>query len=166
MEIKDISELPILRDDSKEHLEECLQRIHTHSHSPITPEIKFKEFWNNIEDNGVPTILKYGRRYIIIRGKIEMTDKKMVFVELSELPKTNKGKTGNNWLDLFAKIPVGKMWVVDSKEYNSSTIRQGLKQLIAEKKVKEKEYSVTQREDSEKKLTMIYVIHNDTTKKQ
>lgn len=167
MMIKDISELPILKDDSRENLEKILTKLHNQKSCECVSEIKFKEFWQNIESGGISTIFIKNGRYIIIKEKInkgieiKMNDnKKMIFVDCGELPKTSKGKSGKNWLELFSQIPVGKMWVTDSKEYNASTLRQGLKQLVEEKKVKDGEFSVTQREDSEKKITTIYVIHN------
>lgn len=166
IEIKDIKDLPLLIDDSKLYLEDALKNIHEKSKVLFDSNIKFKEFWDLIDSNGISIIFKYHNRYIIRKqkiGEIEMTKKtetesKMIFVETSELPKTNKGKTGKNWLEILNQIPVGKMWVTEAKENNASTIRQAIDKLVELKKLSVKEFTVTQREKDSK--VMVYVIHN------
>lgn len=169
MKLLDVVELPVLKDDSKENLETLLSamRLNNKKNSDLWEKFRIKEFFELIDSDGITTILKRGNAFIVIKKKIEsngvselkmVNQNKMVFQDTKELPKTNKGKSGENWLDVFNQIPVGKMWVTSSKEHNASTIRQGLKKLVDTKAIKADEFSVTQREGKDE--TIIYVIHN------
>lgn len=166
MKIVNISELSILKNDSEIHLKDCMEKIHfNHVSVCADKHIMFKEFWDYLESNGEIVIFKCGNRFIIKRkkingGELEMVgdNKKMIFADASILPKTNKGKTGKNWLEALQKIPEGQMWIIDSKEYSGSTIRQAIKRLVNDKKIKASDYTVTQREN--KNETLVYVIHN------
>lgn len=158
MNIKDISELPKLMNPSEEFLK-------TYNPQSDSKEIliRFKEFWGICEcpkpiifiRNGVVFISRDKSRF---RGEKLTMSEEMQFEEIKTLPKPNRGKEAKDYLETLQKIPVGKMWIVDLKKYNISTLRKAIQDLETEGKIKKGEYTATQRTVDKK--VKAYVLHN------
>ena len=81
---------------------------------------------------------------------------KLVFIKTSTIPKANKGKTGRDWVELFAQIPKGQSLIIPEEYGTGATIRCAVKNINAE--LDAEVYAVTQR--TVKDETTVYVTRN------
>lgn len=80
----------------------------------------------------------------------------LVFLEPSEIPKSNRGGVGRDWSGLFDQIPKGKVLVMTEDKYGSSAnIRAQVSNY--NKTAKKKVLNATQRTDAKTEKTTVYV---------
>lgn len=92
-----------------------------------------------------------------IGGDSMTEEKELVFLNPEDIPRLTKGASKRNWTELFDKIPVGKMLLMDSETYGSpANIRTQVKAYNEEKKATLK---VTQRTDKKTETVNVYVIN-------
>ena len=125
--------------------------------------LKFKEFWENLDNFGckeyifISTKLINNRlvnrvqsRMVIkcIGGECMPKEKsKMVFVD--EIPERNAGRTGYDFDGLLNQIPEGKAWKVGEKDYPSiATVRAYVRKHA-------KEYDAVQRTEDGKRFLFV-----------
>lgn len=126
-------------------------------------EPDFKNFWLYCE-MPIPVVFKYGNRYFITRDKSkikdgEKLDKKdeMTFVDSATVPTATRGKKSKDWSAILSKIPIGKSWIPNEKNFGVSTLRKAITELEKAKKAKVGEFTVVQR--TTENTTKTYVSH-------
>lgn len=114
---------------------------------------------------------KYKNRYLITHDKTKLKggdnltkDQEIVFIDTETVPRAKRGNKSKDWLPVFAKIPVGKTWVIPATDKGNgvSTLRHALNTLVEEKKFAKDEFVITQRTQEGKVST--YVSHYETKK--
>jgi len=124
----DKSEIPKLYGFNMDKIKEFLERHKNDNDGLDYSILKFKDFWENLDNFGCKDYIFISQKLIrnrvvskvvrimrikCIGGECMPKEKtKMVFVETSAIPVKHAGKTGFDWESLFSQIPDGKAWKV------------------------------------------------------
>lgn len=105
-----------------------------------------------------------GKQYFLVNklrieciGGESMTEEnKLVFLEPEDIPRLLRGSQGRNWVELFDKIPEGKVLAMNVEDYGSSpNIRTQAK--LYNKDKNKKVLKATQRTDKKTEEITVYV---------
>lgn len=112
----------------------------------------------------VEKTFKYNRYYFIVKNKFTINciggekmnkeQDELVFIDVANIPKPLKGKTGRNWEEIFSRISEGQAVIIPESYGTGATIRQAVKSV--NEKLKKETYFATQR--TENKKTVVYVL--------